>query len=168
MSHHMICRKATNSKSLDMVENVLWRVLTALLRLALALGLPHEPTTAIHITDLQPMLQLMKHNISINESSLRSLVTPSVYSWGSSPPAHLPVPPDVVLAADCVYFEPAFPLLMQTLRDLISEQTICWFCFKRRRRADISFAKDLRKGFEVLEIEPADGEDDWRRENLHL
>ena len=35
----------------------------------------------------------------------------------------MPIPttiqrPDLILAADCVYFEPAFPLLVQTLSEL--------------------------------------------------
>ena len=66
--------------------------------------------------------------------------------------------PDVILAADCVYFEPAFPLLMATLSDLL---TLCpsatiYFCFKKRRRADMQFLKKARKRFDVVEIEDQD------------
>jgi hypothetical protein len=43
--------------------------------------------------------------------------------------------PDLILAADCVYFEPAFPLLVQTLSDLvIDEKTEVLFCYKKRRK----------------------------------
>ena len=44
--------------------------------------------------------------------------------------------PNVILAAECVYFEPAFPLLMQTLKDLfvLNEDAIVYFCFKKRRQ----------------------------------
>lgn len=143
------------------------------------MGLEASVSTAIHITDLDPMLPLMKQNVELNfpasdiqtpgSQSQRPAVTPSVYSWGSPPPPSLPLPPDVVLAADCVYFEPAFPLLLDTLKDLIGEGTACWFCFKRRRRADMGFAKDLKKAFTVVEIVPRTGvDDDWTRENLHL
>lgn len=66
--------------------------------------------------------------------------------------------PDVILAADCVYFEPAFPLLMQTLHDLLAlvPAATVFFCFKKRRRADMQFLKAARKAFAVAEIEDED------------
>lgn len=43
--------------------------------------------------------------------------------------------PDLILAADCVYYEPAFPLLVQTLSDLsVDEKTEVLFCYKKRRK----------------------------------
>ena len=61
--------------------------------------------------------------------------------------------PNVILAADCVYFEPAFPLLLKTLKDLtlLCPTTTVYFCFKRRRRADMNFLKKLQKEFHVEE-----------------
>lgn len=58
-------------------------------------------------------------------------------------------PPSIVLAADCVYFEPAFPLLLATLEDLMAldEKMVIYFCFKKRRRADNQFVKRARKRF---------------------
>jgi hypothetical protein len=42
---------------------------------------------------------------------------------------------DVVLAADCVYFEPAFPLLVTTLCSLAHDaETEILFCYKKRRK----------------------------------
>jgi hypothetical protein len=66
--------------------------------------------------------------------------------------------PDIILAADCVYFEPAFPLLMQTLQDLLAlvPWTTVFFCFMKRRRADMQFLKAARKLFTVTEIEDED------------
>jgi hypothetical protein len=46
-------------------------------------------------------------------------------------------PFDVILAADCVYFEPAFPLLIQTLKDLAGQNEKIpdfLFCCKKRRK----------------------------------
>ncbi|KAL8418461.1 hypothetical protein RB594_001884 [Gaeumannomyces avenae] len=62
--------------------------------------------------------------------------------------------PNVILAADCVYFEPAFPLLQKTMADLL---TLCpdatiYFCFKKRRRADMQFLKKAQKLFSVVEV----------------
>lgn len=62
--------------------------------------------------------------------------------------------PNVIIAAECVYFEPAFPLLMQTLQDLfeLNADTVVYFCFKKRRRADLQFVKMAKKTFRVEEL----------------
>ncbi|KAB8300917.1 hypothetical protein EYC80_002842 [Monilinia laxa] len=77
--------------------------------------------------------------------------------------------PDVILAADCVYFEPAFPLLLQTLEELLelSKNAVVYFCFKKRRRADMQFMKNAKKKFLVEEIEDQDRET-FTREGLFL
>lgn len=54
---------------------------------------------------------------------------------GSLPPAALPTRVDLILAADCVYFEPAFPLLVKTLTDLVAgNDPEILFCYKKRRK----------------------------------
>ncbi len=66
--------------------------------------------------------------------------------------------PNVILAADCVYFEPAFPLLLATLEDLLNlcKDAMIYFCFKKRRKADMQFMKKAKKLFVVEEIEDQD------------
>lgn len=66
--------------------------------------------------------------------------------------------PDTILAADCVYFEPAFPLLLATLKDLfaLNPAAKVYFCFKKRRRADMQFLKKAQKAFHVTEIDDDD------------
>lgn len=70
------------------------------------------------------------------------------------PAAVIEQKPNVIIAAECVYFEPAFPLLMQTLKDLLelSPDAVVYFCFKKRRRADMNFVKKAKKAFLVNEI----------------
>ena len=125
----------------------------------------------ILLTDIPALLPLQSHNIALNDlpsSSITSLALP----WGSIP-SELPdayCHPDVILAADCVYFEPAFPLLLETLSALLGSKNgedgvtglgegegrerdrVCYFCMKKRRKADMRFVKELRKKFEVVEI----------------
>lgn len=62
--------------------------------------------------------------------------------------------PNVIIAAECVYFEPAFPLLLDTLKDLLAlnEEAVVYFCFKKRRRADMQFVKMAKKAFLVEEL----------------
>lgn len=112
------------------------------------------------------MLALMQQNITLN--SLDGRVKASVYDWGESVPEDFPRHPDIVLAADCVYFEPAFPLLQKTLKDLIGENTVCYFCFKKRRRADLQFMKVAKKMFKVEEIQDDPDKSVYSRENLFL
>lgn len=108
----------------------------------------------------------MQRNIALN--NLQPIVEAAVYDWGESVPSEVPTKPDVVLAADCVYFEPAFPLLQQTMRDLIGENTTCYFCFKRRRRADLQFVKTARKVFDVVEVEEDPDREVYSRERIYL
>ena len=115
------------------------------------------------ITDQLPMFSLMQQNISLNK--LSSKVIAGVYNWGS-PVVHTVLDeftstsgsmsrkfPDVILAADCVYFEPAFPLLLQTLCDLLGPSTVCYFCFKKRRKADWRFIREMGKKVDAQVVE---------------
>jgi predicted nicotinamide N-methyase len=131
---------------------------------SLAVALGCKVTKTIHITDQLPMFDLMKRNISLN--NLSSKVEASIYDWGDAPTASVPPHPDVILAADCVYFEPAFPLLQKTLQDLIGENTVCYF--KKRRRADLHFMKVAKKMFKVEEVQDDPDKEVYSRENLFL
>lgn len=112
------------------------------------------------------MLPLMKQNIALNQ--LDGKVEATVYSWGEARPEGIPVHPDVILAADCVYFEPAFPLLHQTLRELIGPKSVCFFCFKKRRRADMQFMRAVKKTFQVEDVADDPDRESYARENIFL
>ena len=68
-----------------------------------------------------------------------------------------------MLAADCCYIEESFPLLLQTMKDLIGEVTVCYFCYKKRRKADKEMSRMLKKAFEVIEVEGP-----WQRQGMFL
>jgi len=112
------------------------------------------------------MLNLMQQNIALNE--LQGKVHAAVYNWGGAKPEAVPAHPDVVLAADCVYFEPAFPLLQQTLEELIGPNTTCYFCFKKRRRADMQFMKAIKKTMLVEDVADDPDKEVYARENITL
>ena len=129
--------------------------------LAVARGCAFTPP--LILTDQLPMLSLMRQNISLNKLSSRVLA--GVYGWGSpvlhtvldefksTPGGMSRVYPDVILAADCVYFEPAFPLLLQTMCDLLGPSTVCYFCFKKRRKADWRFVREMGKKTDAQLVE---------------
>ena len=120
------------------------------------------------------MLALMQRNIASNH--LTSRVTAVVYDWGTPVPKPILQSfegtkqhwhPDVVLAADCVYFEPAFPLLLETLSDLLGPETVCYFCFKKRRKADWRFIKQMQKQFDAKPV-PYKGREEDQRDSIYL
>ncbi|KAI8624481.1 putative methyltransferase-domain-containing protein [Xylariaceae sp. FL1651] len=127
-----------------------------------------EARAPLYITDQKEMYSLMRHNIALN--SLEGKVEAMVLNWGEPLPAEIAAsPPDVILAADCVYFEPAFPLLLTTLTELLAlcPDAVVYFCFMKRRRADMQFLKQARRRFCVAEVEDEE-RPIWSRQGLFL
>lgn len=131
-------------------------------RLALSLQLLRP--SYIHLTDLPTIVPLLNHNIALNSPATPT--TAHILEWGGSAPRVFL--PDILLAADCVYFEPAFPLLLQTMQVLMRPETVCYFCFKKRRSADMRFVKMIRKSFEVKAVQDDPDDKVWGREGVHL
>ncbi|RDW91212.1 protein-lysine N-methyltransferase EFM6 [Coleophoma crateriformis] len=137
-----------------------------LVGLGVALGCPVE--NALYISDQENMLDLMEKNVILNK--LQSRVEPLVLNWGEPlPDVTVQQCPNVILAADCVYFEPAFPLLLDTLEKLLDlcNDAVIYFCFKKRRRADMQFMKNAKKKFVIEEVEDQD-RSTFSREGLFL
>ena len=133
---------------------------------SLAVAKGCHPKATLHLTDQALMLPLMHRNTALN--ALQTTVQPSVYDWGQPTPTNLPQQPDVILAADCCYFEPAFPLLLSTLGDLIGERTVCYFACVKRRKADAQFMKAARKLFDVQLVEDDPFVEEYRGLNSFL
>jgi len=106
-------------------------------------------TAGVWITDQAPLLEIMKRNVTLNH--LKATVKVAQLNWGTPAPTDIPRP-DIILAADCVYFEPAFPLLVKALDDLSDQTTEIIFCYKKRRKADKRFFGFLRKKFTWKEV----------------
>ncbi|KAF8204866.1 putative methyltransferase-domain-containing protein [Pholiota molesta] len=121
--------------------------------------------TTVWITDQAPLLPIMNRNILLNK--LEERVHVAELNWGASIPADIPRP-DVIIAADCVYFEPAFPLLVQTLSDLAEASTEILFCYKKRRKADKRFFGMLKKKFTWQEVMDDPNRPIYNREAITL
>lgn len=139
---------------------------TGLAGLAVALGHPDARDTEIIITDQSFLLPLMEANIRINDLSGR--VIPRTLNWGE------PLPEfcrgvDLILAADCVYLEAAFPLLKSTLLMLTDEKDVpIIMAYKKRRNADRHFFKAMKKDFMINEISNYPEFEAFHRDNVHL
>lgn len=143
-------------------------------RLAISIGLS-DPSLGRHgasvtVTDIPAMLPLINANIALNPTKISVQSLP--LSWGEPLPADQSLKaPNIILAADCCYYEPAFPLLLDTLDELLGQASdVCaYFCFKKRRKADLGFLKMARKRLDVRD----GGLDDpkrkvWQREGIFL
>ncbi|KAJ7667700.1 putative methyltransferase-domain-containing protein [Mycena polygramma] len=119
----------------------------------------------VRLTDQAPLLNIMRDNVAINK--LSSLCTVTELNWGEPISTEIPRP-DVVLAADCVYFEPAFPLLVGTLCELVDEDTEVLFCFKKRRKADRRFFALLKKKFKWEDVPDDPARAIYSRESISL
>src|SRR5271154_3001854 len=101
----------------------------------------------VYITDQDNMVRIMSANIQLNQPISRIEACELdwyphqpylAYSRSAPIPPHL-ASPDIVLAADCVYFEPAFPLLQETLRRLTDGRDVeVYMAYKKRRKVFIS------------------------------
>ncbi|KAF8639867.1 hypothetical protein AX17_001122 [Amanita inopinata Kibby_2008] len=138
------------------------------------------------ITDQSPLLDIMRRNVAMNKldssvtvTELNWSVSPlllatsfnvqlaSTYSRGAGLGHNLPRP-DIILAADCVYYEPAFPLLVQTLADLADQSTEILFCYKKRRKADKRFFALLKKQFSWKDVTDDPDREIYNREAISL
>ncbi|KAF8592477.1 hypothetical protein K439DRAFT_1378610 [Ramaria rubella] len=121
----------------------------------------------VWITDQEPLLDLMHMNVSLN--GLSSSVDVLQLDWGPQLPSTVPLEPDLVLAADCVYFEPAFDLLVSTLCALAtSPRTEILFCYKKRRKADKRFFTLLKKEFTWVVVADDPRSQEYVREGIFL
>lgn len=120
-------------------------------------------------------MPLLQKSIELNvDSSTRHHLHAAVLSWGDPLPTDMFATNspnvtasasfnqssriDVVLAADCIYFEPAFDLLIKTLLDIFARadsyneaSPLVLFAFKKRRKADKHFWQHARKRGLVFE-----------------
>ncbi|KAH9912709.1 putative methyltransferase-domain-containing protein [Fomitopsis serialis] len=130
----------------------------------------------VWITDQAPLLPIMQRNVTTNDLSSRVHVAELDWSGRGSPlPQDIPRP-SLILAADCVYFEPAFPLLVQTLAELVprgcyadyGDNVEVLFCYKKRRKADKRFFTLLKREFTWAEVTDDPDREVYAREAISL
>ncbi|THH33798.1 hypothetical protein EUX98_g462 [Antrodiella citrinella] len=124
------------------------------------------------LDQLDPLRHLRRDDDDDTLGYLVPVQPPSILNQdielGGSLPQDIPSP-DIILAADCVYFEPAFPLLVKTLVDLASQGTPeILFCYKKRRKADKRFFTLLKREFTWSEVADDPNRDVYSRDAISL
>lgn len=142
---------------------------TGLVGLAIASLRREQKDLKVWVTDQENMISLMNQNIALND--LEDTVKAEVLNWGDELPAYATENKiDVVLAADCVYLEAAFPLLEKTLLDLtaVENPPLVLMSYKKRRKADARFFKHMKKFFVFEEIKDHMDYDKFIKDSVFL
>ncbi|CAB4252797.1 similar to Saccharomyces cerevisiae YNL024C Putative protein of unknown function with seven beta-strand methyltransferase motif [Maudiozyma barnettii] len=124
--------------------------------------------THISITDIGGLVPLMQSNIDVNDVNGNTNATELL--WGE-PLFKEYRDIDLVLAADCVYLEEAFPLLERTLLDLTDQedsQPIVLMAYRRRRKADRKFFQRIKHNFDVIEVSDFSRHSQYLKLRTHL
>ncbi|BEI80123.1 hypothetical protein CcaverHIS002_0106520 [Cutaneotrichosporon cavernicola] len=126
-----------------------------------------EQSAEVWVTDQAVLLDLMLVNAALNVKGGNLHV--AELNWGEEIKT-VPTDVDVILAADCVYFEPAFPLLVKTLCDLapFGKEIEILFCWKKRRKADKRFFMMLKKHFDSEPVLDDPERERYNREGVRL
>ncbi|KZW03902.1 hypothetical protein EXIGLDRAFT_715937 [Exidia glandulosa HHB12029] len=119
----------------------------------------------VAVTDQAQLLPLMRKNVALN--GLEENVRVTELDWANPVPKDMH-DPDLLLAADCVYFEPAFPLLCATLRNIATQRTEILFCYKKRRKADKRFFALLKKDFDWVHVDDDANQETYGKEAIYL
>ncbi|KAG8218339.1 putative methyltransferase-domain-containing protein [Butyriboletus roseoflavus] len=118
----------------------------------------------VWITDRAPLVDIMQANVKLNQ--LQSSIIVSELDWAAAPPPEIPRP-NLILAADCVYFEPAFPLLVETLSELATGANGNTILLQEETK-DKRFFILLKKEFSWKEVEDDPSRERYGRESISL
>ncbi|CCD25844.2 putative protein-lysine N-methyltransferase NDAI_0G00680 [Naumovozyma dairenensis CBS 421] len=136
-----------------------------------------------YITDIDQIVPLMKQNIQLNGienevsaeelwwgEPLRKTFAPSEHSRDKEEDFREEKKVDLILAADCVYLEKAFPLLEKTLLDLTEGETppTILMAYRKRRKADKHFFQKIKKNFDIVEIKDFEKYEYYLKQRTHL
>ncbi|CCK71612.1 putative protein-lysine N-methyltransferase KNAG_0H01980 [Huiozyma naganishii CBS 8797] len=131
----------------------------------------------VTITDIDQLVPLMQKNIELNCVNTEMIAEEL---WWGEPLSGAFAPHseglskvtsvDLILAADCVYLEKAFPLLEKTLLDLTncSKPPVILMAYRKRRNADKRFFRKIGKHFTVREITDFSTYDQYLKQRTHL
>ncbi|XP_048389653.1 protein N-lysine methyltransferase METTL21A isoform X1 [Stegostoma tigrinum] len=107
----------------------------------------------VTVTDREVALQFLESNLQENiPPDLQNKVRARELNWGVNLDQFDPGSYDVVLGADVVYLEEAFPALLETLEYLSSEETTVLLSCRIRYERDQNFLQMLGSRFVVEKV----------------
>ncbi|XP_076155556.1 protein N-lysine methyltransferase METTL21D-like [Alosa pseudoharengus] len=124
------------------------------------------------LTDLDDLQQLLQKNITENQALITGSATAKVLRWGENTTDVLP-PPDVILMADCIYYEQSVEPLVETLKALAEEKTCIICCYEQRTEGvnpeiERRFFERLLQHFQSEEIPPDKQDPEFNSPEIRL
>ncbi|KAK7021978.1 hypothetical protein SK128_006312 [Halocaridina rubra] len=90
----------------------------------------------VTITDLQKFLPLMAMNIKKNKEVIDVEVEAKVLEWGNRDHIGAIQKPNVILVADCIYYEQSLEPLISTMRNMCEKNTVILMSYEERTTGD--------------------------------
>jgi len=120
----------------------------------------------VTVTDLPSQLPLLQANIDKNH--LQERVKADVLSWGEGC-SHLRPPVDVVVAAECIYYEELVIPLCHSLRELCDRHTVVYVSYEPHNPEGVSlFLETASKIFNIEQIPESDLDEAFRSEKIQV
>ncbi|CAH3130539.1 unnamed protein product [Porites lobata] len=123
-------------------------------------------------TDLPTVVPLIESNRQINQHLITGSFTANSLEWGQDVSTFQPTP-DIILVADCIYYEESLFPLVVTLCDLSDANTTVLICYEERTTGnkpllEKKFHELVREHFTVKEIPEEHQDPVYHSPDIHL
>lgn len=123
-------------------------------------------------TDLLEVVPLIELNKTTNQHMITGTFTAATLKWGQDVSAFQPYP-DLVLVADCIYYEESLEPLVSTLCDLSNENTTVLISYEERAmgkkpQLEKKFHQLVKEHFVVEEIPEEQQDPVYHSPDIHL
>lgn len=123
-----------------------------------------------HVTDLEDLVPLLQKNIEAND--LKDKASASVLKWGEQKDGVLPEA-DLLLVADCVYYDESLLPLLETIAALSGPDTMVLISYEDRdseekQALQQTFWDRLRAQFDVEEVPTDQLHPEYRAQDIHV
>lgn len=123
-------------------------------------------------TDLPEVVPLIELNKTSNQYMITGTFAAATLKWGQDVSAFQPCP-DLVLVADCIYYEESLEPLVSTLCDLSNENTTILISYEERTtgnkpQLEKKFHQLIKEHFIVEEIPEEQQDSVYHSPDIHL
>ncbi|ESP03382.1 hypothetical protein LOTGIDRAFT_237692 [Lottia gigantea] len=127
----------------------------------------------VTITDLPEFLPLISLNIQENKALLTGEIKAETLIWGQVSDVMKKTEWDLILLADCIYYEESLEPLVRTMVELCGPRTTILCCYEQRDTGnkpelEKQFFELVRKNFEVSKIPLEDQDNEMSSADIHI
>ncbi|XP_045605826.1 protein N-lysine methyltransferase METTL21D isoform X3 [Procambarus clarkii] len=127
----------------------------------------------VTITDLPQFLPLMRKNIHQNQDILECVVDARELTWGNLEQGAALTAPDVLVLADCIYYEESLEPLVTTVRSLCRSNTTVIISYEERTTGNkpqlqSRFFELMEENFRKEKIPLKEQHELYRSDDIHL